>query len=155
MTLLTQVLWGGLFSLPFGFSFTALRFSTLFLSLAAILWLLFLVRSREDPLFPAILAPLVLLFNPVYLDLSHTFMTDVPFVAIALGSVLLLERGADHDNTILLALGVGLSVLAALLRQTGMLIPVAFGIGHLTRGRVSLRKVLLMVGFCLLTALAL
>jgi dolichyl-phosphate-mannose--protein O-mannosyl transferase len=80
MPLLTQVLWGALFSLPAGFSFTALRFSTLFLSLAALMLLLLLVRSRGEPLLPGLLAPLLLLFNPVYLDLSHTFMTDVPEV---------------------------------------------------------------------------
>ena len=39
MPLLTQVLWGSLFSLPAGFSFTALRFSTLAMSLLALVFL--------------------------------------------------------------------------------------------------------------------
>ncbi len=147
MTLLTQVLWGWLFSLPFGFSFTALRFSTLLLALATLLCVLFPVRRKQDPLFPAMLAPLVLLFNPVYLNLSHTFMTDVPFIAFMLGSVLLLVRGAEHDNKVLLALGVCLAVLATLLRQTGVLIPIAFGITLLSRRPVSARKILFATGF--------
>ncbi len=154
MPLLTQVLWGALFSLPAGFSFTALRFSTLFLSLAALLLLLLLVRRKGEQLFPTLLAPLLLLFNPVYLNLSHTFMTDVPFIAFMLGSILLLVQGTERENNVLLTLGVCLAVLAALLRQTGMLIPVAFGIGCLSRGRAGTRRVLLTAGFFLLTVAA-
>jgi hypothetical protein len=154
MPLLTQVLWGALFSLPAGFSFTALHFSTLLLSLAALILLLTLVRARGDPLLPGLLAPLLLLFNPVYLDLSHTFMTDVPFIAFALGSILLLVQGTGRGNSMLLALGMCLGVLATLLRQTGMLIPIAFGIGYLSHGRFSARRVLLPVGFILLTVVS-
>lgn len=154
MPLLTQVLWGALFSLPAGFSFTALRLSTLLLSLAALLFLLRLVRRKQDPLFPAMLAPLVLLFNPVYLNLSHTFMTDVPFIAFMLGSTVLLTEGAERGNKALLTLGVCLALLAALLRQTGVLIPAAFGIGYLARGRAGTRRVLLAAGFFLLTVAA-
>ena len=47
-----------------------------------------------------------------------------------------------------------LAVLATLLRQTGILIPVAFGIGYLSRGRFVVRKVLLPVGFLLLTVVS-
>jgi hypothetical protein len=154
MPLLTQVLWGALFSLPAGFSFTALRFSTLFLSLAALMLLLMLVRPRDNPLFPGLLAPLLLLFNPVYLNLSHTFMTDVPFIALTTGSLLSLVRGSERRNKILLGLGVFLAVMATLLRQTGILIPVAFGIGYLSHGRFSMRKALLPLVFFLLTVVS-
>jgi hypothetical protein len=155
MPLLTQVLWGALFSLPAGFSFTALRLSTLFLSLAALLFLMLLVRSRDERLLPALLAPLLLLFNPVYLDLSHTFMTDVPFVALTLGSILLLVRGADRGSRLLLGLGMCLAVLATLLRQTGVLIPTAFGIGYLSSRGINVRRTLLAVGSVALTVLSL
>ena len=155
MPLLTQVLWGALFSLPAGFSFTALRLSTLVLSLAGLLLLLRLTRSGGGPRPEVLLlGPLCLFFNPVYLDLSHTFMTDVPFIAFTLGSILLLVRGTDRGSKALLALGVCLAVLATLLRQTGMLIPVAFGIGYLSSRRVVVRKVLFAVGFLVLTVVS-
>jgi 4-amino-4-deoxy-L-arabinose transferase-like glycosyltransferase len=155
MPLLTQVLWGSIFSLPAGFSFTALRFSTLFLSLTVLLLLLLLVRSRGERVFPALLAPLLLLFNPVYLDLSHTFMTDVPFIAFTLGSILLLVRGTDRGSRLLVGLGVCLAIMATLLRQTGVLIPVAFGIGYLSGRDINMRRTLLAAGFLVLTVLAL
>ena len=151
MPLLTQVLWGALFSLPAGFSFTALRLSTLFLSMAALLLLMGLVWRKDERLLTALLGPLLLLFNPVYLNLSHTFMTDVPFIAFVLGSILLFVQGDERRNRVLLALGVCLAVLATLLRQTGVLLPVAFGIGYLIRGRAGVRKALPTAGFILLT----
>ncbi len=155
MPLLTQVLWGALFSLPAGFSFTALRLSTLVLSLAGLLLLLWLTWSDWERRREVLLVgPLCLLFNPVYLNLSHTFMTDVPFIAFTLGSILLLVRGTDRGSKWLQALGVCLAVLATLLRQTGVLIPVAFGIGYLSSRRVSVREALLPLGFLLLTVVS-
>jgi len=63
-------------------------------------------------------------------------------------------RAPERKNKVLLALGVSLAALAALLRQTGMLIPVAFGIGYLSRGRAGTRRALFAVGFFLLTIAA-
>lgn len=155
MPLLTQVLWGALFSLPAGFSFTALRLSTLVLSLMGLLLLSQLTRSGGGQRPEVILfGSLCLLFNPVYLDLSHTFMTDVPFIAFTLGSILLLVRGTDRGSKALLALGVCLALLTTLLRQTGVLIPIAFGIGYLSSRRVGARQVLLPAGFLLLTVVS-
>ncbi|MBM3331244.1 hypothetical protein FJY68_05240 [candidate division WOR-3 bacterium] len=154
MPLLTQVLWGALFTVPAGFSFTALRVSTLFLSLAALLLLLLLSLTEGERPLPALLAPLLLLFSPVFLNLSHTFMTDIPFIALTLGSILLLSRGADRENRFLLGLGMCVAIMATLLRQTGMLIPVAFGISSLCRGRATAREVMLSVGLSLLTIVA-
>jgi hypothetical protein len=91
----------------------------------------------------------------VYLDLSHTFMTDVPFIAFTLGSILLLVRGADRGSRLLLGLGVCLAVMATLLRQTGVLIPIAFGIGYLSSRGVSVRRTSLTIGFLLLTVFSL
>jgi len=82
MTLITQTLWGTLFSLPFGFSFTALRFSTLSLSLAGILGTYLLGRQLGGRRFPATAIALTLVFNAIYFALSHTFMTDVHFLAL-------------------------------------------------------------------------
>src|SRR4051794_6120637 len=76
--LIAQVLWGTLFCLPTGFSFTALRLSTLVLGLIGVVATYGLLRegrAREDlSLFGA----LVLAFNPIYFSLSFTFMSDVP-----------------------------------------------------------------------------
>ena len=46
---LTQILWGTLFCLPFGFSFSALRLSTWVLALLSLWGLYFLLREMDVP----------------------------------------------------------------------------------------------------------
>ncbi len=81
MPLLTHVLWGSLFCIPFGFSFTALRFSTLTLGLIGILGTYFLLREVKSDRYIAFMGAMLLASNPIYVALSNTFMTDVPFTA--------------------------------------------------------------------------
>ncbi len=131
MPLLTQILWGTLFCLPKGFSFSALRISTLVLSLAGLLSLTALARrcSAHNHLLP--LAPLLLFCNPVFLGLSHTFMTDVPFLTLALLAILLLHAGVHRP--VFFIPGALVAVAATLLRQSGVLIPAALTIALLIR----------------------
>ena len=84
-----QVLWGALFSLPFGFSFGALRLSTWVISLLG-LWALYLLLlelgvSRRDSL----IGTAVMGFSPFYLLFSFSFMTDVPAMTFTTWSLLL------------------------------------------------------------------
>ncbi len=168
MPLLPQVLWGALFSLPAGFSFTALRFSGLVASFLSLVLLLFLARSTQaPPLSPQppvprllssllfLLPPLLLLTNPLYLSLSHTFMTDVPFISLMLLSLCLLIGGVNKPSRVRLALGIGAAVAATLHRQTGLLIPIAFGLSWLTLTRPTVRRLALALGFLAVTATAL
>jgi len=156
MPLLTQVLWGALFSLPAGFSFTSLRLSTLALSFLALLALALITRAPAGSRPGLVLlGPLLLLFNPIYLDLSCTFMTDVPFLALALASLSLLADGVDRRRNGATALGMLLALLATLIRQTGFLIPVAFGIGYLSSRRPTAKRALFAAGFAVFTAAAL
>jgi len=142
MPLLTQVLWGALFCLPFGFSFTALRVSTLvaaYLGAVALFGLLCeLGATRRQAFFAAA----CLLCSPLYFSLSFTFMTDVPFVAACLGAVWLWVGGIKRGSTTWALAAVGLSICATLNRQLGLALPLAFAAGELVRLGVT-RRVLL------------
>ena len=82
-----QILWGWLFCIPFGFSFTALRWSTWTLAAAAICGTYPLLRRLEVGRQPARLGAGTLAVYPPFAILSATFMTDVPFVSVTvLGS---------------------------------------------------------------------
>lgn len=124
MPLVSQVLWGTLFCLPAGFSYSALRLSTLVLSLAGLLTLVALTHRYFVRDHRLLLVPLLLLCNPVFLGLSYTFMTDVPFLTLAFLAILLLLAGIDRP--LLFLLGAVAAVATTLLRQTGILIPLAF-----------------------------
>lgn len=133
MTLVAQVFWGALFCLPFGFSFTALRFSTLVLALVGILSIYgigkLLSRSKRTALFLA----LMLAFNPWYFSLSFTFMTDVPFLGVFLLANYFFLRALRSENRWMVLWGTLIGLVATLIRQFGLLAPLGFGIAFLLK----------------------
>ena len=139
MPLITQTLWGALFCIPRGFSFTTLRFSTLVLSLAGMAAMYCLVRQLGRSRPWAVLCAATLGWNPIFLALSNTFMTDVPFTTLVIFAsffyVRYLQREADLD----LFFGT-LFVLAAILcRQLGLCVPLGFGAALLLKHRFQPR----------------
>src|SRR6266478_4845531 len=74
---------------------------------------------------PASLGTVVLLCNPVLFMLSHSFMTDVPFVSVMNGSLLCYVRWTKRGHTHDLALGSALAVVAFLIRQLGAALALA------------------------------
>ena len=141
MVLIAQVLWGALFCLPFGFSFTALRMSTLVLGGLGVAATYGLLREMKASRLMAFLGCLVMAANPIYFSLSNTFMTDIPFLGLALMSVYLLMRGLRRNSAVDMIGGVFLSILAMFIRQTGIVIPAAFGVAYLWKKGLRIRTV--------------
>ncbi|MDX2170246.1 MAG: glycosyltransferase family 39 protein, partial [Deltaproteobacteria bacterium] len=137
-TLLSQALWGAAAALPGGFSYTALRLSTLLLGGLAIAGVYGLARALHARRGAAALAALTLGFGPVFFDLAHTFMTDVPFVALAVLALLGFARALEGGGDRALAVGCAATVAAVLCRQTGLLLPIAFAIAQLATRRGGL-----------------
>jgi len=135
MPLVAQAAWGALFCLPFGFSFLALRVSTLVLGLVGILATYGLAREAGASRNRACLLALLLAANPLYFVLANTFMTDVPFLATAVSSLFLLARGIRTRSPVLLAAGIATATVATLIRQVGVVIPVAFTIAWFFHNR--------------------
>ena len=69
-----QILWGALFCLPFGFSFSALRVSIVVLAWLGSLALYGTLREVGRARTESLIASLVLIFNPVFYLLSFSFM---------------------------------------------------------------------------------
>jgi len=135
---LAQVLWGALFSQLFGFSFVVLRLSTLVLAWAGLLAFFLTLREVGIGPFPAGLATLALWCNPVFFVLSHSFMTDVPFVSAMNAAILFYVRCVNRWRTWDLCLGSVLTMLAFLNRQLGAalaLIPLGYLLLARWRGR--------------------
>lgn len=150
MPLIAQVLWGSLFCLPFGFSFTALRFSTLILGLLGIFATYGLLKEIKSPPVVAFLGALIVLINPLYFELSFTFMTDVPFFAFAMLSYLFLIRGIRQERSIELIIGAIFAGVATLIRQLGVVIPLSFGIAYLAKNgfkKKALQAVLFQIAW--------
>jgi hypothetical protein len=122
--LITQVLWGSLFALPAGFSFTALRFSTLMIASLG-LGATYLTAREAGLARPAAMAIAVLfLVNPVFVSLSNTFMSDVPNFSLGIVSIALLTHGLKHDHAAALWAGWLVVLLASLIRQPTLAIAI-------------------------------
>jgi hypothetical protein len=140
--LIAQLLWGTLFCLPFGFSFTALRFSTLLLAMLGVLATYALLREAQAKPGPALIGAITLAFNPIYFALAFTFMTDVPFTAAAVASSWLLLRGLRRGRRVEIIAGVALAMAAILIRQIGLAIPIAFAIAYVVKRGLRIRRLI-------------
>lgn len=128
MPLITQVLWGSLFCIPFGFSYTTLRISTLAAGFIGIVLLERLLRSLGCDTRRSALAAAVLAFNPLYFNLANTFMADVPFTAAALAAVWLFCRYLKTRRGVWLAATLVAVVASLLIRQLALCLPIAMTI---------------------------
>lgn len=125
-TLVAQAYWGALFCKIFGFSFTVLRVSTLVLSIvgswAMARCALALGLSRNL----ALLCGVLVAINPLVLNLSYSFMTDVPFLAMSILSGLFFLLALQTPSAKLIFWGSLFAEVAFLVRQFGVMLPVAF-----------------------------
>ena len=119
----TQILWGALFCLPYGFSFSALRLSTVVLGCLGLLALYGTLRELGRTRSESVIATLVLLVNPVFFVLSFSFMTDVPFVSVANIAFLFIVRGMLRKSLLELWVGCTFAVSAFFIRQIAFAIP--------------------------------
>lgn len=125
VTLVWQVLWGGLFGAILGPTFGAMRLSTVVitgLSGLACYWgcrQLGLGRERSA------LGAALYLFNPILFSLSYTFMSDAHFVALLTIAAAFYLRGLrpDQPSVAWTIAGSFVAGLAFLERQQGVLIP--------------------------------
>ena len=118
-----QILWGALFCLPFGFSFSALRVSTVVLAWLGSLALYGTLREVGRARTESLIASLVLIVNPVFYLLSFSFMTDVPFVSISNIAFFFIVRGFSRTNALDLWIGCAFGVIGFFVRQLAIAIP--------------------------------
>ena len=125
--------WGALFCWPFGFSFTALRISTLVMGLFGILGVYFLFREVWGDKRIAFAGAATLLVNPIYFSLANTFMTDVPFLALLSFAMALMVRGMRRESRIALLSGLALGLVCLLVRQFALVLFGAFACAWIAR----------------------
>ena len=144
-SLVAQIFWGALFCLPIGFSFTALRISSLTLGVMGILGMGLLLRHLGADRRTATFGAAVLAFNPYYLLLAHSFMTDVPFLALMILSIFLLIQGSDLGRDGEIVAGLILACISILIRQIGLMVLIGFLVAYPLRRGFGKRWLLLAV----------
>jgi 4-amino-4-deoxy-L-arabinose transferase-like glycosyltransferase len=140
MPLIAQVFWGALFTLPFGFSFLALRVSTAALGALGVIATYFLLRELRASERVALLGASTLALSPLYFSLSLSFMTDVPFCALSTLAMLFFVRALRTDSRRDVFVGFAAAAGGILIRQPAVIVPVAFALAYVLRYRLGGRS---------------
>jgi 4-amino-4-deoxy-L-arabinose transferase-like glycosyltransferase len=122
---LAQALWGAAWSALLGFSFTTLSFSTMVLGLAGCIALYYLIRELGASRPMALIGAFSLAVNPLFVFLSASFMTDVPFITFTTLALLCYARAATRGDARYVWLASACAFAAFLTRQVGLILPVA------------------------------
>jgi hypothetical protein len=150
----TQILWGTLFCLPFGFSFSALRLSTVVLAWFGALALYGTLREFGRTSSEGLIGTLVLVANPVFFVLTFSFMTDVHFVSLSTIAFFFFVRGLGRRKPLELWIGCIFAALAFFTRQIAIAIPASLLLYVLfSPSYRSWRYILPATAFCLLFSL--
>jgi 4-amino-4-deoxy-L-arabinose transferase-like glycosyltransferase len=139
MTLFGHVLWGSLFAKTFGFSFTILRISGSVAGFLGVVFTYRLINYLCADKKTSFLAALILVANPVYFSLSNTFMTDIPFFACSVISLFYYVRYLREGKNSMLLWAILFSCYSVLIRQTGIVIPLAVSFLGLWENRKNAR----------------
>lgn len=153
-TILLQVVWGYIFSLPFGvFSFTTLRFSTLILGFFGVAIFYKLILELTSSPQKSFLAGLLLMLQPLYFNLSFSFMTDVPFLTFCLLTIYAIYQYLKFEkNRYLIFIILG-SIACFLIRQPGILFLPTLGVLIFIKKGINLRSFSIFGGLLLVSAL--
>ena len=120
--LLTHTLIGGAFTYVFGYSFENLRLIGIIMGWLGMMATYALCRRAGAKPTLATFLVLLVAFNPLYLNLSYSYMTDVPFAALVAFSLLALDRAIRTESWSWFLVGLLLAVAATLCRQLGLMI---------------------------------
>lgn len=149
MTLVLQVLWGAFVCKIFGFSFTVLRLATVLLAVVGT-WSGFLFFNKFcKNKTVAYLAALLLLINPLYFSLANSFMTEVHFLVAFIPGLYCFTQYLDTNqpgqNKYWWG-GMLFSMMATMVRQPGLMLPLAFAMVYLWRHRTAIQVRSLITG---------
>lgn len=128
MTLIMHTLWGSAFSLLAGYSFDTLRFSTIVLAFAAVAVCYLLARELALPRWLCLLTAATVASTPFFVVLSVTFMTDIAFLAAMLATALSFVCVLRHPSWRTFAIAIVFMLIAILIRQLAIALPLAFAL---------------------------
>ena len=142
MTLVGQVYYGYLFTKVFGFSFTVLRCSTLVLALLSFFGILkiFNVIGLSKQLSKVGL--LLCMFNPIFLELSFTFMTDIPFYTITIYVCYFFIKHIKTQQTKYLIFAFLCAIVAYSIRQLAIVFPLVWCVFELLNHKPKIKNII-------------
>ncbi|GEM_PF-7112135 len=120
-TMLLQIIYATIFVKLFGFSHEILRISVMLLSVLGVLLFFVLARQFGFSKKHALLLAMLLLVNPFFVVLGHSFMTDVPFTVLFLAAAIPLVEWAKSREKKALVAGCLMLLLGFFIKQWALL----------------------------------
>lgn len=148
-----QIAWGSIFCAVGGFSFSALRLSSLVLGFFGLLATYGLAREHDLTPTQAGLVTLCMLVNPLFIRLGFTFMTDIPFLSCLTLALLGYTRAIRRQSYRTMLLASVVASFAILTRQFGVSLLGGLAVSWLA-GRGRRQQVALYVAGSVLPAMA-
>ena len=149
--LLTNVLWGYLFCLPDGFSFTMLRISSIVAGGIGVIFTFLLFNKIFLCKKKAFSGALLIAFNPLYFLLSNTYMTDILFYTLIVIAVFFYFSFLSDRKYYQYWMALLFTLIAVLSRQIAVIIPIAFAIIWLVSNRFRVKQLFIAISPFLLT----
>ncbi|MHA7057580.1 glycosyltransferase family 39 protein [Aquimarina sp. M1] len=140
MTLVGHVYWGYFFTKIFGFSFTVLRWSTLIMGFATILGIYELCKLVKMSRWMSLFATVLCMMNPIFLSLSFSFMTDVPFYCLLVWAFYFFVMAIQTDRWQPLFMAIFVCCWAFLIRQLVLIFPLVWFITMVAVKKKSIRN---------------
>ncbi|WP_420571721.1 glycosyltransferase family 39 protein [Kordia sp.] len=142
MTLVGHVYWGFLFTKIFGFSFTILRWSTLFMGFATILGIYELCKLANVSRWVTLVGVLLSMMNPIFLSLSFSFMTDVPFYCVTIWTFYFFAKAIKTDSWRSVLWAIFFCYWAFTIRQLAWVFPVVWLLSMLLAKKRTIQNIL-------------
>lgn len=118
--LIAQTFYGFIISFFTGFSYNLLRLSTLLFSILSIIILYLILEKNTANKKINLFACLLFLFNPILINTSFTFLTDVPFLFFYLFSLWQFSKYFKTLNNLNLLCGLLATAITFFIRQNGI-----------------------------------
>ncbi|MES2515358.1 MAG: hypothetical protein V4580_14490 [Bacteroidota bacterium] len=150
-SMLTHILYGSFFIKLFGLSYSVLHYSTLVWSFFGIVCFYRLLNDFfvKQP-FHSFLMTLLMLANPLYISLSNSFMTDIPFLANTIIALFFYLKYRSNKQFICLMMSALFFIWAILIRQLAFAFVAGIFISELM---VDRKKILPALGILLTASL--
>ncbi|WP_046743954.1 glycosyltransferase family 39 protein [Kordia zhangzhouensis] len=142
MTLVGHVYWGALFTEIFGFSFTVLRWSTLVMGFATSIGIYELCKLTNISRWFTWIGVLLCMLNPIFLSLSFSFMTDVPFMCLTIWTFYFFAKALKTDQWQPILWAIFFSYWAFTIRQLAWVFPLVWMITFLLTKQRNWRNLL-------------
>lgn len=149
-SLVFHIYWGYLFTSVLGFSFTSLQLSVISLLPILIIFIYLTLIKNKIEITQSLILAIFFLSIPWIMQFTFTFMTDIPFLTLEVIGIYFYTQGFKSNKNISLLFGSIASSLALLIRQTGVILPIAALIVIIAKGEQTNKGKLLKVINCMI-----